>query len=142
MKTVASINQSIADGPSKMFLFFQDGKYLIVKDPNKPTLRLYDIPDNTFDSEDSDESSDEGLCLLCFVFGIVLFTSFIYFMGYWFQGKIGISNTLVEYIFVMFVLWVEKIMYVCLMFCFQQLKVITYQRLGMSLISKKECNLY
>ena len=66
-----------------MFLFFQDGKYLIVKDPNKPTLRLYDIPDNTFDSEDSDESSDEGLCLLCFVFGIVLFTSFIYFMGYW-----------------------------------------------------------
>jgi len=37
----------------------KDGKYLIVKDPNKPTLRLYDIPDNTFDSEDSDESSDE-----------------------------------------------------------------------------------
>merc|ERR1711860_184640 len=62
----------------------KDGKYLIVKDPNKPTLRLYDIPDNTFDSEDSDESSDEGLFLLCFVFGIVLFTSFIYFMGYWF----------------------------------------------------------
>ena len=24
---------------------FQDGKYLIVKDPNKPILRLYDIPD-------------------------------------------------------------------------------------------------
>jgi len=39
----------------------KDGKYLIVKDPNKPTLRLYDIPDNTFDSEDSEESSDEDL---------------------------------------------------------------------------------
>jgi len=37
----------------------KDGKYLIVKDPNKPLLRLYDIPDNTFDSEDSDESSDD-----------------------------------------------------------------------------------
>jgi len=37
----------------------KDGKYLIVKDPNKPMLRLYDIPDDTFDSEDSEESSDE-----------------------------------------------------------------------------------
>jgi len=37
----------------------KDGKYLIVKDPNKPILRLYDIPDNTFDSEDSEESSDD-----------------------------------------------------------------------------------
>jgi len=39
----------------------QDGKYLIVKDPNKPILRLYDIPDNTFESEDdSDESEEEN----------------------------------------------------------------------------------
>jgi len=37
----------------------KDGKYLIVKDPNKQLLRLYDIPDNTFDSEDSEESSEE-----------------------------------------------------------------------------------
>jgi len=37
----------------------KDGKYLIVKDPNKPVLRLYDIPDNTFESdEDSDEDDD------------------------------------------------------------------------------------
>jgi len=35
-----------------------DGKYLIMKDPNKPMIRLYDIPDNTFDSEDDDD--DEG----------------------------------------------------------------------------------
>eukprot|EP00088_Acartia_fossae_P035904 TRINITY_DN3702_c0_g1_i2.p1 TRINITY_DN3702_c0_g1~~TRINITY_DN3702_c0_g1_i2.p1 ORF type:complete len:548 (-),score=137.59 TRINITY_DN3702_c0_g1_i2:328-1971(-) len=38
----------------------KDGKYLIVKDPNKNLLRLYDIPDNTFDSEDSEEESDDG----------------------------------------------------------------------------------
>ena len=38
----------------------QDGKYLIVKDPNKPILRLYDIPDNTFESEDESEDSEEG----------------------------------------------------------------------------------
>lgn len=37
----------------------KDGKYLIMKDPNKPVIRLYDIPDNTFDSDDADESSDE-----------------------------------------------------------------------------------
>lgn len=37
----------------------KDGKYLIVKDPNKPLLRLYDIPDNTFDTEDSDQESEE-----------------------------------------------------------------------------------
>jgi len=38
----------------------QDGKYLIVKDPNKPILRLYDIPDNTFESEDDSDESEEG----------------------------------------------------------------------------------
>ncbi|XP_067935148.1 eukaryotic translation initiation factor 3 subunit D-like [Watersipora subatra] len=37
-----------------------DGKYLIMKDPNKPMVRVYDIPDNTFESDDDDdESSDE-----------------------------------------------------------------------------------
>merc|ERR1711962_816273 len=39
----------------------KDGKYLIVKDPNKQILRLYDIPDNTFESEEeSDESEEDG----------------------------------------------------------------------------------
>ena len=38
---------------------FQDGKYLIVKDPNKPILRLYDIPDTTFESEEESEESEE-----------------------------------------------------------------------------------
>jgi len=39
----------------------KDGKYLIVKDPNKPMIRLYDIPDSTFESEDeTDESEEDG----------------------------------------------------------------------------------
>lgn len=39
----------------------KDGKYLIVKDPNKPVIRLYDIPDNTFESEESGEEEDDEL---------------------------------------------------------------------------------
>jgi len=39
----------------------KDGKYLIVKDPNKAMIRLYDIPDSTFESEeDTDESEEDG----------------------------------------------------------------------------------
>ncbi len=39
----------------------KDGKYLIVKDPMKAVIRLYDIPDNTFESEEDsdDEAEDE-----------------------------------------------------------------------------------
>lgn len=37
----------------------KDGKYLIMKDPNKPVIRLYDIPDNTFESSGED-TGDEG----------------------------------------------------------------------------------
>lgn len=38
----------------------KDGKYLIMKDPNKPLIRLFDIPDNTFDANnDDDEDEDE-----------------------------------------------------------------------------------
>merc|ERR1739844_283910 len=43
----------------------KDGKYLIVKDPNKPVIRLYDIPDSTFESDEEsdeeDENDDDGL---------------------------------------------------------------------------------
>merc|ERR1712098_696759 len=39
----------------------KDGKYLIVKDPNKQILRLYDIPDNTFESEEESDESEEGI---------------------------------------------------------------------------------
>jgi len=37
----------------------KEGKYLIMKDPNKPMIRLYDIPDNTFDSENEDADEEE-----------------------------------------------------------------------------------
>ncbi|XP_054275040.1 eukaryotic translation initiation factor 3 subunit D-like [Macrosteles quadrilineatus] len=38
----------------------KDGKYLIMKDPNKPMIRLYDIPDNTFESENEDADEEDG----------------------------------------------------------------------------------
>merc|ERR1712212_990035 len=48
-------------------LKLKEGKYLLLRDPNKPIMRLYDIPDNSFESEESDsdgddeeEDSDEG----------------------------------------------------------------------------------
>lgn len=36
-----------------------EGKYLIMKDPNKPVVRLYDIPDNTFETDVEDDDDDE-----------------------------------------------------------------------------------
>lgn len=38
----------------------KDGKYLIMKDPNKPMIRLYDIPDNTFESDGESDSGDDA----------------------------------------------------------------------------------
>ncbi|GFR08616.1 eukaryotic translation initiation factor 3 subunit D [Trichonephila clavata] len=38
----------------------KEGKYLLMKDPNKPVIRLYDIPDNTFETEDEDEDDDDA----------------------------------------------------------------------------------
>ncbi|XP_022092608.1 eukaryotic translation initiation factor 3 subunit D-like isoform X2 [Acanthaster planci] len=38
----------------------KEGKYLILKDPMKPVVRIYDIPDNTFSSdEEAEETSSE-----------------------------------------------------------------------------------
>ncbi|XP_057310763.1 eukaryotic translation initiation factor 3 subunit D-like [Hydractinia symbiolongicarpus] len=37
-----------------------EGKYLLLRDPNKGVVRLYDIPDNTFESDEDSGSSDEG----------------------------------------------------------------------------------
>lgn len=34
-----------------MCLKMPEGKYVLVKDPNKPVLRLYHVPDNTFEDE-------------------------------------------------------------------------------------------
>ncbi|KAF4309772.1 Eukaryotic translation initiation factor 3 subunit 7 [Botryosphaeria dothidea] len=38
-----------------MCLKMPEGKYVLVKDPNKPVLRLYQVPENTFEEE-----ADEG----------------------------------------------------------------------------------
>jgi translation initiation factor 3 subunit D len=38
-----------------MCLKMDEGKYVLVKDPNKPVLRLYSVPENTFD-EDIEET--------------------------------------------------------------------------------------
>lgn len=34
-----------------------EGKYLIMKDPNKPMIRIYDIPNSTFESDEDDDDS-------------------------------------------------------------------------------------
>ncbi|KAI9847178.1 MAG: hypothetical protein M1837_003041 [Sclerophora amabilis] len=36
-----------------------EGKYVLVKDPNKPLLRLYEVPANTFEEEDGGEAIGE-----------------------------------------------------------------------------------
>lgn len=39
-----------------------DGKYVMVKDPNKPTIRLYNVPKDTFEEEgdEMDAVMEEG----------------------------------------------------------------------------------
>merc|ERR1719423_52758 len=37
----------------------KEGKYLIMKDPNKPVIRIYDIPDDTFESDDDDDDDED-----------------------------------------------------------------------------------
>jgi len=43
------------------FMSKPDGRYLITKDPMKPTLRIYSVPENSFDSEEegSDDENDQ-----------------------------------------------------------------------------------
>lgn len=38
----------------------EPGKYLIMKDPNKQMIILYDIPDDTFETDEDEEDSEEG----------------------------------------------------------------------------------
>ncbi|OQR79286.1 eukaryotic translation initiation factor 3 subunit D isoform 1 [Tropilaelaps mercedesae] len=40
-------------------LKLENGKYLFLKDPHKPVLRLYDIPNDSFESDESDMASNE-----------------------------------------------------------------------------------
>lgn len=37
-----------------------EGKYVLLKDPNKPVIRLYKVPDNTFDAVEEEEEEEEG----------------------------------------------------------------------------------
>ena len=63
----------------------KDGKYLIVKDPMKPVIRLYDIPDSTFESEDESDDEDEGkwdLEIKAFFFFALLLLRCAYFLAY------------------------------------------------------------
>ncbi|TWW70452.1 Eukaryotic translation initiation factor 3 subunit D [Takifugu flavidus] len=36
-----------------------EGKYLILKDPNKQVIRVYSLPDGTFSSDEEEEEEDE-----------------------------------------------------------------------------------
>jgi len=38
-----------------------EGKYVLVKDPNKPVIRLYSVPMNTFVNEDDEEAEGSDL---------------------------------------------------------------------------------
>ena len=44
-----------------MCLKMPEGKYVLVKDPNKPVLRLYDVPINTFEEDEEDAGKVEGV---------------------------------------------------------------------------------
>jgi translation initiation factor 3 subunit D len=38
---------------------YDQGKYVLLKDPNKPVLRLYSVPQNSFEDDDSSEEEEE-----------------------------------------------------------------------------------
>ncbi|CAL8073755.1 unnamed protein product [Calicophoron daubneyi] len=40
------------------FMKMPEGKYLMLKDPNKPLLRIFTVPADAFDSDESDSSED------------------------------------------------------------------------------------
>ncbi len=50
------IVRTIAD----MCLKREEGKYVLVKDPNKPMLRLYEVPANSFEDDGEGEVIEEA----------------------------------------------------------------------------------
>ncbi|KAL7282616.1 hypothetical protein ACG7TL_004088 [Trametes sanguinea] len=62
----AQLNVSLANGwgivrtVADMCMKQPEGKYVLVKDPNKPVLRLYAVPANAFTAEEEDEEAFEG----------------------------------------------------------------------------------
>ncbi|PLW18406.1 hypothetical protein PCANC_08844 [Puccinia coronata f. sp. avenae] len=61
----AQINVNLANGwgivRTAIDLAFKadDGKYLLMKDPNKPVVRLYKVPENAFDLQEDEEDEEE-----------------------------------------------------------------------------------
>lgn len=55
MKNGWAILKSIID----LVMQYEEGKYVLLKDPNKPVLRLYSVPAGTFEDSDSDSDSDD-----------------------------------------------------------------------------------
>jgi translation initiation factor 3 subunit D len=46
-----------------MVLKMEDGKFVLVKDPNKSVIRLYSVPENIFDDDESvaaDKPEEDG----------------------------------------------------------------------------------
>nr|POF26306.1 eukaryotic translation initiation factor 3 subunit d [Quercus suber] len=39
----------------------EDGKYVLVKDPNKPTIRLYQVPKDTFEEDENEDGGFSGI---------------------------------------------------------------------------------
>ncbi|EXJ78126.1 eukaryotic translation initiation factor 3 subunit D [Capronia epimyces CBS 606.96] len=54
VRTIVDLVRGLSDGDDA------DKKFVLVKDPNKPLIRLYDVPLNTFE-DDEDGLSDAGL---------------------------------------------------------------------------------
>ena len=61
--TQITLNMNNTWGIVKMlvdkFMGMDDGKYVIVKDPNKPILRIYSVPPGTFEDDEDEEDEDE-----------------------------------------------------------------------------------
>lgn len=61
----AQMNLSLSNGWGivrtivDMCLSREEGKYVLVKDPNKPTLRLYQVPSGTFEDDGESEIMEE-----------------------------------------------------------------------------------
>ncbi|KAH9943192.1 translation initiation factor eIF-3 subunit D [Epithele typhae] len=60
------LNVSLANGwgivrtVADMCMKQPEGKYILIKDPNKPVLRLYAVPANAFTGEEDDDEGDDG----------------------------------------------------------------------------------
>jgi translation initiation factor 3 subunit D len=43
---------------AELLLEQPEGKYVIMKDPNKPVVRIYSVPQDAFDEEDEEDEED------------------------------------------------------------------------------------